>query len=326
MLVALLDNMSEELDLDNPPAYIDPRLGGEGSDKNKRARTFRKLRLESTRETWLPKLLAEPKQSYLKVLTGNNNSTFYYVGYEWDEDKREYTLSFEQPAVKNPNEFSWLAKQFVQDVHPYTVHLMHSVFTHQIKNMHERDWSALAEEESTDDLWENRSSMTQDFDSVIIQIMLTATPLLVEADIPETATSEGQGIKKAVYTLYKFDNEKLNELCLRASSRVWAMAEENVRGCLADRDLNNIPYDANAQFLSHALDFAHPINATNCFTGNNETLWYIPWVFADWVFLFPHHISKESYRVRKTRNPFRNIDLKSLKRKAKSQATAGGDE
>jgi len=295
------------LDLEDPPSFVDPRLNGE-EDKVVASRNFRAIRRESTRHHWDSFILSQPKQAYLNTLIGSQNVVFSQVGYQFDEEKRGYSLDLGPGEDMVPHqETHWLATKFLQDVHPYTVYQRGTIVTHVVQNLSVAHFDIINENES--DVWDEKEAMRHAFDSLIVQIMLTATPLLVEVNLPaETVLRGGSRTRKGLYTLYKFDPAKLNELCIRASHRVWAMSEEDdtreLRK-LSDQDRFGVAYDTNAKFLYNALNFAQPINASNKSTGQNETLWYFPWVLADWVFFFPHAVSREEYRLRETTCPFR---------------------
>lgn len=179
----------------------------------------------------------------------------------------------------------WLDKKYQEEVHPYTFYDNVTIATHRASLIPADVHTQLTKPDATGACLVRKNHQ---YDSIVVQALLEAVPLLVRFD---------RQVTTKILTLYKFDKAKVEHLITRIQMSAWYIAKERTPA-LPNTDRRRKPYDRHTEFLYNLLDFAYPINAQSIYTAESETLWYIPRQIADWVILFPKQVSDSYYRKR----------------------------
>jgi hypothetical protein len=190
-------------------------------------------------------------------------------------------------SKKQHRSLQWLDTKYSEEVHPNTFYDNQRITTHlaslipaMVTTKQDKTGACLVHKR-------------HQYDSMVVQALLNAVPFLVRCK---------RRLATKIFTLYKFDNAKLNLLIKRIEMSEWYVAKERTP-VIKPWDTGGKTYDEHTEFLYNLLDFAYPVNAINTYTAESETLWCIPRHIADWVFLFPQQVS-ETYYEKRLQNSF----------------------
>jgi hypothetical protein len=190
-------------------------------------------------------------------------------------------------SKKQHRSLQWLDTKYSEEVHPNTFYDNQRITTHlaslipaMVTTKQDKTGACLVHKR-------------HQYDSMVVQALLNAVPFLVRCK---------RQLATKIFTLYKFDNAKLNLLIKRIEMSEWYVAKERTP-VIKPWDTGGKTYDEHTEFLYNLLDFAYPVNAINTYTAESETLWCIPRHIADWVFLFPQQVS-ETYYEKRLQNSF----------------------